>query len=108
MNVLLVSLGLEARQPHQEDVPSSTRKTYGYLLRDLTVDSSSRWAGAITKSTHDQWALARRCLAAHIQNLARVSNDHGFPVSDGGGRDAISLTTHRLWCLTEPLQGRMT
>ncbi len=34
MNVLLVSLGSEARQPHQEDVPSSTRKTYEYLLRD--------------------------------------------------------------------------
>jgi len=33
MNVLLVSLGSEARQPHQEDVPSSTRKTYEYLLR---------------------------------------------------------------------------
>jgi hypothetical protein len=32
--------------------------------------SSSRIAGAITKATHDQWALARRCQAAHIQNLA--------------------------------------
>ena len=28
-----MSLGSEARQPHQEDVPSSTRKTYEYLLR---------------------------------------------------------------------------
>ena len=31
--------------------------------------SSSRIAGAITKATHDQWTLARRCQAAHIQNL---------------------------------------
>ncbi|MGW1087645.1 IS200/IS605 family accessory protein TnpB-related protein [Streptomyces sp. NPDC002596] len=38
--------------------------------RDLTPLSSSRIAGAITKATHDQWALARRCQAAHIQKLA--------------------------------------
>ncbi|WP_329451922.1 transposase [Streptomyces sp. NBC_01724] len=38
--------------------------------RELTALSSSRIAGAITKATHDQWALARRCQAAHIRNLA--------------------------------------
>ncbi|MFC8257604.1 IS200/IS605 family accessory protein TnpB-related protein [Streptomyces sp. NPDC057291] len=38
--------------------------------RELTGVSSSRIAGAITKATHDQWALARRCQAAHIQKLA--------------------------------------
>ncbi|WP_328625070.1 IS200/IS605 family accessory protein TnpB-related protein [Streptomyces sp. NBC_00353] len=38
--------------------------------RDLTKESSSRIAGAITKATHDQWALARRCHAAHIRKLA--------------------------------------
>ncbi|MFF4837322.1 IS200/IS605 family accessory protein TnpB-related protein [Streptomyces sp. NPDC001315] len=37
--------------------------------RDLTGQSSSRWAGSITKATHDQWALARRGQAAHLQNL---------------------------------------
>ncbi|MER6999485.1 IS200/IS605 family accessory protein TnpB-related protein [Streptomyces sp. NPDC000410] len=37
--------------------------------RDLTCESSSRWAGSITKATHDQWALARRCQLAHIQSL---------------------------------------
>jgi hypothetical protein len=31
--------------------------------------SSSRWAGSITKATHDQWALARRAQAAHLQSL---------------------------------------
>jgi len=35
----------------------------------LTAESSSRWAGSITKSTHDQWALSRRCQLAHIQGL---------------------------------------
>ncbi|MFF1255260.1 MULTISPECIES: hypothetical protein [unclassified Streptomyces] len=28
--------------------------------REVTGGSSARWAGSITKATHDQWALARR------------------------------------------------
>lgn len=39
--------------------------------RKLTTESSSRWAGSITKATHDQWALARRGQLAHIQNPVR-------------------------------------
>jgi IS605 OrfB family transposase len=34
--------------------------------RSLTGRSSARWAGSITKATHDQWALARRGQAAHM------------------------------------------
>ncbi|MET8275559.1 IS200/IS605 family accessory protein TnpB-related protein, partial [Streptomyces sp. NPDC005096] len=45
-------------------------ETWAARKRDLTGVSSSRIAGAITKATHDQWALARRCQAAYIQNLA--------------------------------------
>jgi IS605 OrfB family transposase len=37
--------------------------------RELTPLSSARWAGAITKASHDQWALARRGAHAHIQSL---------------------------------------
>ncbi|MET9081617.1 IS200/IS605 family accessory protein TnpB-related protein [Streptomyces sp. NPDC004237] len=37
--------------------------------RALTGQSSSRWAGSITKATHDQWALARRDQLAHIHSL---------------------------------------
>ncbi|MFI8945444.1 IS200/IS605 family accessory protein TnpB-related protein [Streptomyces sp. NPDC053750] len=37
--------------------------------RELTPVSSARWAGAITKASHDQWALARRCARAYIQSL---------------------------------------
>nr|WP_308189626.1 IS200/IS605 family accessory protein TnpB-related protein [Streptomyces sp. CB02980] len=37
--------------------------------RVLTPESSSRWAGAVTKASHDQWALGRRCQAAHVQEL---------------------------------------
>ncbi|MGW3675319.1 IS200/IS605 family accessory protein TnpB-related protein [Streptomyces sp. NPDC005131] len=45
-------------------------QTWASRKRELTALSSSRIAGAITKATHDQWALARRCQAAHIQKLA--------------------------------------
>ena len=34
--------------------------------RELTEGSSARWAGSITKATHDQWALARRGQAAEM------------------------------------------
>ncbi|MCX4535917.1 IS200/IS605 family accessory protein TnpB-related protein [Streptomyces sp. NBC_00841] len=44
-------------------------ETWASRKRDLTKESSSRIAGAITKATHDQWALARRCQGAHIQTL---------------------------------------
>ncbi|WP_326583360.1 transposase [Streptomyces sp. NBC_00481] len=37
--------------------------------RELTALSSSLWAGSITKASHEQWALARRCQLTHIQNL---------------------------------------
>ncbi|MFE4922509.1 IS200/IS605 family accessory protein TnpB-related protein [Streptomyces sp. NPDC056661] len=43
--------------------------TWAVRKRELTALSSSRIAGAITKATHDQWALARRCQAAYIRNL---------------------------------------
>ncbi|MGW0421429.1 IS200/IS605 family accessory protein TnpB-related protein [Streptomyces sp. NPDC003015] len=39
--------------------------------RSLTGRSSARWAGSITKATHDQWALARRGQAAHMAWLRR-------------------------------------
>ncbi|WP_411090033.1 IS200/IS605 family accessory protein TnpB-related protein [Streptomyces sp. 061-3] len=45
-------------------------QTWAARKRELTGVSSSRIAGAITKATHDQWALARRCQAAYIQSLA--------------------------------------
>ncbi|MFE7261656.1 IS200/IS605 family accessory protein TnpB-related protein [Streptomyces sp. NPDC057592] len=44
-------------------------ESWALRKRGLTGVSSSRIAGAITKATHDQWALARRCQAAHIWTL---------------------------------------
>jgi len=64
------------------------KDTWAARKRDLTAACSSRWAGAITKSTHDQWALARRGLAAHIQNLeagmATVRRRLWLPVGQKG------------------------
>ncbi|MCX4854727.1 hypothetical protein OG263_13410 [Streptomyces canus] len=44
-------------------------ETWAARKRALTAVSSSRWAGSLTKATHDQWALARRGQLAHIQSL---------------------------------------
>lgn len=43
--------------------------TWAARKQGLTGASSSRWAGSITKATHDQWALSRRCQLTHIQGL---------------------------------------
>ncbi|WLW55436.1 transposase [Streptomyces sp. YU58] len=52
-------LAMRSRQGTAHDAASwAARK------RRLTGPSSARWAGSITKATHDQWALARRGQAA--------------------------------------------
>lgn len=59
--------------------------------RGLSVESTARWAGAITKATHDQWALARRAQAAHIRSLTegiaiirhRLAQELGSKGADG-------------------------
>ncbi|MFD5471050.1 IS200/IS605 family accessory protein TnpB-related protein [Streptomyces sp. NPDC127105] len=53
---------------------------WAWRKRALTGQSSSRWAGSITKATHDQWALARRSQLAHIHSL----------------RAGVETITHRL------------
>ncbi|MDX2544618.1 hypothetical protein PV331_22605, partial [Streptomyces sp. WI04-05B] len=52
----LASRDLKARC---RDGVSHSGKTWAVRKRELTPLSSSRWAGSITKATHDQWALAR-------------------------------------------------
>jgi hypothetical protein len=60
--------------------------------RELTALSSSRWAGAITKSIHDQWALARRGQAAHLDQLAAgitmLRHRLSLPIGQQGTRRA--------------------
>lgn len=60
--------------------------------RALTGASSSRWAGSVTKATHDQWALARRGQLAHIQNLEAgvrtIAHRLSLPVGEKGTKRA--------------------
>ncbi|WP_181806642.1 hypothetical protein [Streptomyces shenzhenensis] len=60
--------------------------------RSLTQESSSRWAGSITKATHDQWALARRGQFAHVQSLeagiATITHRLSLPVEEKGTKQA--------------------
>ncbi|MEU6259758.1 IS200/IS605 family accessory protein TnpB-related protein [Streptomyces sp. NPDC047043] len=60
--------------------------------RTLTEQSSSRWAGSITKATHDQWALARRGQLAHIHSLqagiATITHRLSRPVGEKGTKQA--------------------
>lgn len=62
----LASLDLKARCVDGLD---HTMDTWAARKQGLTAESSSRWAGSITKATHDQWALSRRCQLAHVQGL---------------------------------------
>ncbi|WP_344937596.1 IS200/IS605 family accessory protein TnpB-related protein, partial [Sphaerisporangium flaviroseum] len=60
--------------------------------RALTEQSSSRWAGAITKATHDQWALSRRGQLSHIQSLqagiGAIRHRLSLPVAEKGTKRA--------------------
>ncbi|MFH9570403.1 IS200/IS605 family accessory protein TnpB-related protein [Streptomyces sp. NPDC017454] len=60
--------------------------------RELTPQSSARWAGSVTKATHDQWALARRCQRAHLQSLEAgvrmVRQRLSLPVGSKGSKKA--------------------
>ncbi|KUO16954.1 hypothetical protein AQJ91_33610 [Streptomyces dysideae] len=64
--------------------------TWAARKRELTPLSSSRWAGAITKASHDQWALARRCQLAYIQNLEAgirtLTHRLSLPIGQKGSR----------------------
>ncbi|MFF0105616.1 IS200/IS605 family accessory protein TnpB-related protein [Streptomyces hirsutus] len=66
--------------------------TWAARKRELTAQSSSRWAGAITKATHDQWALARRGQAAHVQSLeagiTTIRHRLSLPVGERGNKRA--------------------
>lgn len=66
--------------------------TWAARKRELTAVSSSRIAGTITKATHDQWALARRSQAAHIENLQAgirtLRQRLSLPLGEKGGQRA--------------------
>ncbi|MDQ1069402.1 IS605 OrfB family transposase [Streptomyces canus] len=65
--------------------------TWAARKRALTAVSSSRWAGALTKATHDQWALARRCQLVHIRSLEAgirtIAHRLSLPVGAKGSKN---------------------
>jgi hypothetical protein len=70
--------------------------------RTLTGESSSRWAGSVTKASHDQWALARRGQLAHIQGLEAgvrtIAHRLSLPVGQKGSKGtAGGYRSRREW-----------
>ncbi|MFE3462020.1 IS200/IS605 family accessory protein TnpB-related protein [Nocardiopsis aegyptia] len=57
-------LATRSREGHEHDAD-----TWAARKRQVSQESTSRWAGSITKATHDQWALARRSQLAHLHKL---------------------------------------
>ncbi|MEU6323154.1 IS200/IS605 family accessory protein TnpB-related protein [Streptomyces sp. NPDC047009] len=66
--------------------------TWAGRKRALTDTSSSRWAGSITKATHDQWALSRRAQLAHIHSLEAgiktIAHRLSLPMGEKGTKRA--------------------
>ncbi|WP_151771438.1 transposase [Streptomyces abyssomicinicus] len=51
------------------DGPDHSTDTWAARKRELTADSSSRWAGSVTSHTHDQCGLSRRAQHQHLASL---------------------------------------
>ncbi|HEY0542483.1 MAG TPA: transposase [Actinoallomurus sp.] len=64
--------------------------TWAERKRDLTAESSSRWAGSVTSNTHDQWGLSRRAQWRHLQSLdagiRTVRHRLSVPVGEKGSK----------------------
>ncbi|MCX4859737.1 transposase [Streptomyces canus] len=66
VGVYLGSLAAGDLAERSRQGPAHDAAGWAVRKRSLTGRSSARWAGSITKATHDQWALARRGQAAHM------------------------------------------
>ena len=82
--------------------------------RALTAESSSRWAGAITRTTEDQWQLAERNLRADRSGLrARIGKIRARLAVPVGGRDgrvrgyATAAERHAKMVRLQVLQARL-
>ncbi|MEU5109108.1 IS200/IS605 family accessory protein TnpB-related protein, partial [Streptomyces sp. NPDC021354] len=72
--------------------PEHGSEQWAQRKRVLTGESSSRWAGSITKATRDQWALARRGQLAYLQSLQAgietITRRLSVPVGERGTKRA--------------------
>src|SRR5262249_6222546 len=75
-----------------QDGLEHSSETWAARKQALTAESSSRWAGSITKATHDQWALSRRGQLAHIQSLEAsvraIRHRLSLPLGEKGSKRA--------------------
>ncbi|MER5910498.1 IS200/IS605 family accessory protein TnpB-related protein [Streptomyces sp. NPDC001982] len=64
--------------------------TWAARKRELTAESSSRWAGSLTSHTHDQWGLSRRAQHAYLQcldaGIRMIRHRLSLPVGTKGSR----------------------
>ena len=64
--------------------------TWAARKRDLTAQSSSRWAGSVTSNTHDQWGLSRRAQWQHLVSLdagiRTIRHRLSLPVGEKGSK----------------------
>ena len=82
--------------------------------RALTAESSSRWAGAITRTTEDQWQLAERNLRTERSGLrariGKIKARLAVPVGGRDGRvrgDATAAERHAKMVRLQVLQARL-
>ncbi|MGW5780888.1 IS200/IS605 family accessory protein TnpB-related protein [Streptomyces sp. NPDC003863] len=72
------------------DALDHSTETWAERKRELTALSSSRWAGSVTSSTHDQWGLSRRAQHRHLQSLdvgiRTLRHRLSLPVGEKGSR----------------------
>ncbi|MCC9306216.1 transposase [Kitasatospora sp. RB6PN24] len=64
--------------------------TWAARKRELTAESSSRWAGSVTAGTHDQWGVSRRAQHAHLLSLdagiRTIRHRLSLPIGEAGRR----------------------
>ncbi|GAA1005019.1 transposase [Acrocarpospora pleiomorpha] len=64
--------------------------TWAERKRDLTADSSSRWAGSVTSNTHDQWGLSWRAQHQHLVSLdagiRTIRHRLSLPIGEKGSK----------------------
>ncbi|GAA3797034.1 hypothetical protein GCM10022206_40760 [Streptomyces chiangmaiensis] len=64
--------------------------TWAARKRELTAESSSRWAGSVTSNTHDQWGLSRRAqwqdLMGKKAAIAVIRYRLSLPVGEKGSK----------------------
>jgi hypothetical protein len=88
--------------------PSTAAVSRRERKRALTARASSRWAGAITRTSEDSWQLAWRNLLAERRSLqqrvGRIERRLALPVGAGRGKHRGYATQHEHFAKRQRLQ----